>query len=45
MKLPCGCIMFKNDNVFYVNPCSLNCEYYKHVIEQSKKRGNEIKIA
>lgn len=38
----CGCLTFVIDDVFYIRPCSKDCQVYKIAIEESKKRGNEI---
>ena len=42
MKYPCGCEDEVINKTYYIKPCSLNCEIYKYVIEQSKKQGNRI---
>ena len=42
MKLACGCKMWTEDKIFYIKPCSLDCEYYKYAVDESKKHGNKI---
>lgn len=42
MKLPCGCEMEKQGNAFMVKPCSLTCEYYLYVLEQSKRKNTPV---
>jgi hypothetical protein len=42
MKLPCGCRMWRKGQVFYIIPCSEECETYKYALGESRKRGNLI---
>jgi len=44
MFLPCGCEIEIKGKIFYINPCSENCKYYKYIFEQSVKRGNKIEF-
>lgn len=40
--LPCGCVMETVNDTFYYRPCSLLCQYYLYVVEQTKLAGNPI---
>lgn len=42
LVLPCGCVMGNDEKVFFISPCSLVCENYFWVVEESRKHGNEI---
>ena len=39
---PCGCEAWIENATFFIKPCSLQCQYYRYAIEQSKKQGNII---
>jgi hypothetical protein len=41
-RLPCGCVMDTVGDAFVYQPCSLNCEYYLYVVQQSKKLGKPL---
>lgn len=38
----CGCVTEVIGKNFIINPCSLDCEVYKFVLEESNKQGNII---
>lgn len=40
----CGCITDVIGKNFLVKPCSLDCEVYLYIMEQSIKQGNKISI-
>jgi len=40
----CGCKTWKEDDIFYIEPCSLDCKVYKIAVEESRKRGNRIEV-
>lgn len=46
--LPCGCktgtAVVDGVNTFFFAPCSLDCEYYKYTIEESKRQGKPVEF-
>ncbi len=45
-RLPCGCVIANRivdgDRQFVCEPCSLDCEYFRYMIEESERRGNPV---
>lgn len=42
---PCGCIMWKKGEKFFIKPCGREgCQTYTYVLEKSKERGNVIEF-
>lgn len=41
-NLPCGCVMTVGGDLFSYTPCSLDCYYYKFVVEEAERQGKAI---
>ena len=41
---PCGCYSYREDDKFYIKPCSPDCIVYQSVIRISKELGHPIKF-
>lgn len=41
-ELPCGCVIGKmmdgDKKVFVIEPCNLQCRYYKYALQQSQQQ-------
>ena len=47
VRLPCGCVIGDipiglGEFAFAIRPCSLLCEYYVYVLEESRRTGKPI---
>lgn len=44
--LPCGCQIgtetIGDDKRFVMIPCSLDCEYYRYAIEETRRQGKPV---
>lgn len=40
----CGCKTKVIGENFIIKPCSLDCEVYRYVLDESKKLGHEISL-
>lgn len=45
-RLPCGCLMGTDEKTkaFLYEPCSLTCEYFQYVLEESKRQGKPTTV-
>lgn len=43
-RLPCGCGMGTDEatSTFLFEPCSLDCKYYRYVIEEADRQGKPL---
>jgi len=41
---PCGCYSYREDDKFYIKPCSLKCTVYLTAIQVSKDLGTPIRF-
>lgn len=42
MRLPCGCLMWNEDDVFVFMPHDAFCPYYQYVLEEGARQEKNI---
>lgn len=41
-RLPCGCVIDTVGDAFVMQPCSLDCHYFRYAMAESKRQGKPV---
>lgn len=42
MRLPCGCVIDTVGQTFVMQPCSLDCHYFRYAMAEAERQGKPV---
>jgi hypothetical protein len=42
VRLPCGCVIDTVGDAFVMQPCSLDCHYFRYAMDEAKRQGKPV---